>query len=76
MSARAARASAALALVALAACSKEPTTPVRPDVVLIVLDTLRADRLGCYGAGADASPRIDAFARTADRYETCVATAP
>jgi tetratricopeptide (TPR) repeat protein len=33
------------------------------DVILITLDTTRADRLGCYGAGADVSPHLDALAR-------------
>jgi len=32
-------------------------------VIFILIDTLRADGLGCYGAGEKASPRIDALAR-------------
>jgi arylsulfatase A-like enzyme len=36
--------------------------PARPHVVLIDVDTLRADRLGCYGHTRDTSPRIDAWA--------------
>ncbi len=36
----------------------------RPHLVLIDLDTLRADRLGCYGAERDSSPRIDAWAES------------
>lgn len=35
--------------------------PSRPDVILIGVDTLRADRLGCYGATRDTSPAIDAL---------------
>jgi len=31
----------------------------RPNIVLIIVDTLRADRLGCYGYDADTSPVID-----------------
>ncbi|MDP1854393.1 MAG: sulfatase [Candidatus Omnitrophota bacterium] len=35
----------------------------RPNVVLIVIDALRADHLGCYGYNRDTSPNIDNFAR-------------
>jgi glucan phosphoethanolaminetransferase (alkaline phosphatase superfamily) len=34
---------------------------VRPDISLIVLDTLRADRLSCYGYERDTCPHPDAF---------------
>ncbi len=37
--------------------------PGRPHVILIDVDTLRADRLGCYGSERATSPRIDAWAR-------------
>ncbi len=37
--------------------------PGKPNLVLVVADTLRADALGIYGAPAESSPRIDAFAR-------------
>jgi len=33
------------------------------DVILITLDTTRADRLGCYGAAAGATPHLDELAR-------------
>src|SRR5262249_34300024 len=35
----------------------------RPNVVIITVDTLRADRLGCYGFGLAHTPAIDALAR-------------
>jgi len=35
----------------------------RPPVIIVVADALRADALGAYGAGSDASPGVDAFAR-------------
>ncbi len=56
---------AALSLTALlgTACSDAaPRGPARR-VILITCDTLRADRLGCYGYGRPTSPRIDALAR-------------
>lgn len=51
----------------LAACGggdPAPRAPVpsRPDVVLMVVDTLRADRLGCYGYERPTSPVIDGLA--------------
>jgi arylsulfatase A-like enzyme len=38
-------------------------TPERPNIVLISIDALRADRLGVYGNDPAVSPRIDALAR-------------
>jgi len=35
----------------------------RPNLLLITIDTLRPDRLGCYGSTAIATPNIDALAR-------------
>jgi arylsulfatase A-like enzyme len=57
------------------ACRRvEPHSP--PNIVLIVVDTLRADALGCYGGPADASPRIDALARGGVRFSQARAQAP
>lgn len=48
-------------LLTLAACA--PTAPPsRPDVLLICLDTVRADHLGCYGYGRPTTPHLDALA--------------
>lgn len=39
-------------------CKKE----VKPNILLITIDTLRRDRLGCYGYSLDTSPFIDRLA--------------
>jgi arylsulfatase A-like enzyme len=48
----------------------------RPNVVLLVLDTVRADHLSCYGYVRPTSPRIDALAAISDRYARVESTAP
>jgi arylsulfatase A-like enzyme len=47
----------------------------RPNVILIVADTLRADHLGCYGYERATSSRIDDWARTGTRFTRAHATA-
>jgi len=50
--------------------------PARPNIILITIDTLRADRLGCYGySGAD-TPNIDRLAADGIRFKTTVAQVP
>ncbi len=63
-------------LSTLLACGGSVPDPPRPNVLFIVIDTLRADRLGCYGAERDTSPAIDALAADAVRFERAYATAP
>ena len=45
----------------------------QPNVVLIALDTQRADHLGCYGYHRDTSPNIDALAKQSVVFERCYA---
>jgi len=47
----------------------------KPNIVFIVLDTHRVDRLGCYGCRRDTSPNLDAFARRATVFENAIAPA-
>ncbi|HNR31891.1 MAG TPA: sulfatase [Candidatus Hydrogenedentes bacterium] len=44
-----------------------------PHIVLIMLDTLRADKLGCYGYPHDTSPALDALAARGVVFERAVA---
>ncbi len=47
-----------------------------PNVLLLSVDTLRADRLGCYGYGLDTSPNIDGLAAESLLFEDCVCEVP
>lgn len=63
----------------LAACrATEPPPPKadRPNVLLVTIDTLRADRVGVYGHAAAATPTIDALAARGVMFETAIAHAP
>lgn len=46
------------------------------DVVLITVDCLRADHVGCYGYDRDTTPNIDAFAGANTRFANSYANAP
>jgi len=51
-------------------------TPTSPNVIIITIDTLRADRLGCYGNKRNTSPNIDKFAQKGVLYENAISQAP
>ncbi|MBW2416120.1 MAG: sulfatase [Deltaproteobacteria bacterium] len=56
-----------------AACS----APVDgPSILLVTVDTLRADALGCYGAAPSVSPHLDRLALRSTVFERAYATAP
>jgi len=48
----------------------------RPNVLLITVDTLRADRLGCYGYGLAHTPAIDRLAEEGVRCTDAASSAP
>jgi len=50
-------------------------TPEAPNLVLVVMDTLRADRLGCYGYPKPTSPHLDRLAERGQRFERAFSTA-
>ena len=66
-------------LVALLACS-QPQLPVgnkgRPDVVLVSIDTLRADHLSAYGYKRPTSPFIDELASNGVLFENARSASP
>jgi arylsulfatase A-like enzyme len=67
---------AAAVCLALAACSKPavPTEGACPNcnVILISLDTVRADHLGAYGNGKKVSPNFDRLAKKSVLFERAV----
>ncbi|MGE5357825.1 MAG: sulfatase [Bacteroidales bacterium] len=67
-----------LALAAVLSLSATHRSPVvnSPDIILITVDSLRADALGVYGYGKPTSPHLDAFAREAVVITDAVAQAP
>jgi arylsulfatase A-like enzyme len=46
----------------------------RPNIILISIDSLRYDHLGCYGYSRDTSPTIDRLAREGALFETAVSS--
>jgi len=45
-----------------------------PDVLLISIDSLRADHLSCYGYGRNTSPHLDELAEEGTLFAACAAT--
>lgn len=58
-------------------CGREPTPPTnRPNVVLVSIDTLRADHLSVYGYHRKTSPFLETFAQDATLFLNTYAHAP
>ena len=59
------------------ACSgPESQSESRPNILLITLDTTRADHLGCYGYEKAQTPNIDELAETGVLFENAGCQAP
>ncbi len=59
-------------MLALGACSAPPS----PSIVLITVDTLRADHCSAYGYALDTTPRLEQLAREGARLETAYVPMP
>ena len=53
-----------------------PDLARRPNVLLVVVDSLRTDHMGCYGSTLGITPAMDALAADAVVYEQAVAQSP
>jgi arylsulfatase A-like enzyme len=60
-------------LLATFGCGQSESS--RENVLLITIDTLRADHLGCYGYPRNTSPSIDEFAEKSVLFTQCVSQA-
>ncbi len=71
-----------IALVAVAVLAavrlwrREPAARTRPSLLVVTIDTLRADRVGAYGADASVTPNIDALAGQGAVFEEALASVP
>tara|TARA_R110002126_G_scaffold64513_17_gene165264 strand:+ start:2980 stop:4593 length:1614 start_codon:yes stop_codon:yes gene_type:complete len=66
---------ALLALTSLVGCGDgDEDAPRRPNVLIVSIDTLRADHVGCYGYERDTTPALDALAAQGVRFERCLST--
>ncbi len=54
----------------------KPGAAAGRNLVLITIDTLRADHLGCYGDERARTPNIDALARDGIRFEQAISAVP
>jgi arylsulfatase A-like enzyme len=60
----------------LVACSRAPVPPAAgANLLLVTLDTTRADRLGAYGSAAGLTPNLDALADRGVVFEQAIAQA-
>ena len=64
-----------LALGLLGGCSRSPE-PLAENVILISIDTLRRDAVGCYGHDRPTSPNLDALCREAVVFDQAISHAP
>lgn len=68
-------------LAATGALAQKPAPPrktpaARPNVLLITIDTLRADRVGCYGYKEIKTPAIDGLCRDGIVFDRAIAQVP
>src|ERR1700687_3355567 len=61
---------------ALPRSSIRQSSVTRPSVILITIDTLRADHVGCYGAQSVKTPTLDALAHDGIVFERAISQVP
>lgn len=66
----------ALGLAAFGAASCGASAPRAPNLLVVSIDTTRADRLGCYGRVDAGTPNLDALAERGVRFENAYTPVP
>jgi arylsulfatase A-like enzyme len=64
-----------LRLVRAREVARQPAEPTKPNVLIVLVDTLRADALGCYGAQPSLTPSVDSLARRGLVFEQAISQA-
>src|SRR5690349_17419099 len=62
-----------LAIILWAVFARQPS---HPNLLLITIDTLRADHVGAYGASSGATPALDALAAAGVRFDQAETAVP
>ncbi len=63
----------ALAIIIILGLKLYSLSKVKPNIILITFDSLRADHLGCYGYTKDTSPFLDSLSKEALIFTNCIA---
>lgn len=63
-------------LICVAALVFAQSPTAKPDILLITIDTLRADRVGCYGYAGAQTPNIDRLAASGIQFTNAVSHVP
>ncbi len=58
-----------IVLCLITGCARKP--PERPNVILITIDTLRADHVSCYGYERETTPFLDSLAARGSLFRNC-----
>jgi arylsulfatase A-like enzyme len=63
-------------LLGMVACARGSSRAERPNVILVVIDSIRKDRIGAYGAVDASTPNIDGLAEVSVKYTRAVSQSP
>jgi arylsulfatase A-like enzyme/Flp pilus assembly protein TadD len=66
----------AAAILVAAGCGREGRRAARPNVLLVTIDTVRADHLGVYGYRDAETPNLDRLAREGLRFDEAISAVP